>query len=418
MAHRKKLETVLGKRLRGLMSMKKLTVETLALEARLAERSIRNLLTGSTERPRDSTIRKLAEALDVDADWLAGRGNSHLAPDVEGISLELYQQYGPSIVSALRVGPLQTTWLNYDLARGDRYPFDGVTAFISNDIFEPPADFKRIRSILVEQNEELKKKSKEPNADISELGKPWFDGPTLFLQRYDIEHTDDGREEKSVRVRFGRSTYANNFTAKSTSASFLRRRALSQFQFLNQPIPWLASGVGVVAVVFCRGGNSFVACRRSDSESFRSREFDASIVEGLHPNKDADPLSPSSLNVYNAMRRAIFAELGVRVSREDCYIIGLGIDLEYYQWNFIGYAYSDLTYEEIHQKWQAADEKWEACELREVDASAVGIANFIHDNPVWSSGIAAIYFSHLKRADDDEAFDLAFAAEIERLARA
>ena len=246
------------------------------------------------------------------------------------------------------------------------------------------------------------------------MGEPYFDGPTFCLSRYRLTHSEDGHEKKGIEVFFSKSRYANNVTAKSTSAINLRKKALREFQHLDQPIEWLASGVGVAVVVFCDDGTHFVTCQRSDTERFRSREFDISVVEGINPVKDRHPEKTDRVYIHDAVKRAVHAELGFKPEDDEINVIGFGVDLEYYQWNFIAYVESSLSFQEIELAWQTADEKFETMALSYVSATPEDAAEFAAVNPVWSSGLAALYTSLFKRSPVPQQVRSAFIGAFEK----
>ncbi|SDG26154.1 helix-turn-helix transcriptional regulator [Rhodobacter capsulatus] len=367
---------------------------SLAAEAGLSPTAIRKILNGETKRLRDLTLNKLANALRTEPSALTGTANTHTVDETHLEEVDLEAAYGPSVHSALRLGGRRTLWLQYDTASEERYdPTTTIARVVPDEPVLPPG-FVKIRSEIERQNERFK-------LDRS-LGKPYFDGPSFCLKRYSIERTDDGNERKTVSWEVSRSRYANNKTAKSGAAANLRRKALKSFEFLDQPIEWLSIGLGVSLVVYTKDRKSFIAARRSDNEQFRRREWDISVVEGINPVKDTRAADANLVYIYDAARRAVQAELGFSVSEGQIKIVGFGVDLEYYQWNFVGYVDSGLTYQEVESYWAMADEKEETIRLKEVPNEPLAAATFLRENLIWSCGMATLFISTIKSAEDQE----------------
>lgn len=400
MPTRDKIETLLDKRLRYAMSAARMSVSALADSAGVSEATIKKYLGGRVAKPRVRTLEKIADALGRSVDYFT----QGVFTDEEEALSDMIKEYGPSAKSGLKFGGFRTHWLNYDLCGGSEYGLENVTGLVSDRMPNFPPKFLQYRDIIVEKNNSLIGTQRD--------GQAFFDGPSFCLSHYSINHTADGHEEKSVSVEFLRSRYANNVTAKSGTASTLRKKALQSFEFLDQPIEWLASGVGVAVVVFCDAGERIIICRRSDRERFRSRQFDVSVVEGINPIKDIRSES-ETVYVYDAVRRGVEAELGFEVRAEQVKVIGFGLDLEYYQWNFIAYVETDLSFSEIEMYWQGAEEKFETMELSSVSSSPKAAAKFAASNPIWSCGLAALYFSLLKRNENAKDVIKAFVSAFE-----
>jgi hypothetical protein len=173
--------------------------------------------------------------------------------------------------------------------------------------------------------------------------------------------------------------------------------------------------VGVAVVVFCSGGSEIVVCRRSDLERFRSREFDVSVVEGINPVKDCSDEASNRIFIHEVVKRAVNAELGFEPDKSSIHVVGFGVDLEFYQWNFLSFVESKLSFEEIELAWQSAEEKFETIELIRIPATPAEAAKFAAENLVWSSGLAALYYSLIKRSDQQKDIGAEFVNAFESM---
>jgi hypothetical protein len=190
----------------------------------------------------------------------------------------------------------------------------------------------------------------------------------------------------------------------------LRQEELSRFQPMAQPVPWLASGVGIAGTLYCDGGKSIVCTQRSENETFRSNEFDTSVVEGIAPTRDKDLQENGLIYPELVLRRAFKGELGSPIEDIESYIYGYGVDLEYYQWNFLGFGVTNISFEEVVAHWQMADEKFETRQLLRVPADPTSVARFCSDHRIWSCGIASLYTSLIKMGHSERDVFKSFTA--------
>ena len=82
------------------------------------------------------------------------------------------------------------------------------------------------------------------------------------------------------------------------------------------------------------------------------------MVEGINPKLDAREAG-SDVLIADVARRGVHHELGLAYDDFSVRIHGFGLDLEYYQWNFICSAQTHLAFDDVKLAWQTAVEKWE-----------------------------------------------------------
>jgi TIR domain len=105
------------------------------------------------------------------------------------------------------------------------------------------------------------------------------------------------------------------------------------YRAVDKPIPFLANGVGVVLLAFTDDDKAILTRRRESSRA-RPGQRDVSVVEGIHAVHDAS--GSSRVDAYLTAVRACREELGVSVTNNDVRLLGFGVDIKYYQWNFFG----------------------------------------------------------------------------------
>jgi len=157
-------------------------------------------------------------------------------------------------------------------------------------------------------------------------------------------------------------------------------------------IPFLARHVGVVAVVVS-ADDVIVAVKRGSKVHARPNEFDVSIVEGIDPTKDADVSGGrNTIDIYRTIARGCEEELGFRPNSGAIEVLGFGVDLRYYQYNFFSIVKADRTFDEIQRlrNGRARDE-WET-ELVPINNSIGSVLSFIDRNPMWDTAVAAFYW--------------------------
>ncbi len=227
-------------------------------------------------------------------------------------------------------------------------------------------------------------------------------GPTLALADYFVDSTEpEGSGERNVlRLNLLKSVYANNVAAKSSpEAEELKwehlKNTWSHTEF--QPVPYLASGVGIAINVFCDGGERIVLGQRSNLEAFRPSEFDIAVVEGIRPDFNVydESEEASYIDVHGALWRGLQEELGLtdedrEMSVKDLTIFEFGCDLKFYQWNFMASVTLDLSFDEILLRWKRAKSRRENNFLTSIPANREEAIKFVRQNQMWACGVACL----------------------------
>lgn len=159
---------------------------------------------------------------------------------------------------------------------------------------------------------------------------------------------------------------------------------------IRRPLPALANGLGVSVVVFTDDDRVILTRRRAETQS-RPNQHDVSVTEGFHAELDAGP--NHSLSVVNCIARGCEEELGLKVGARDIGIIGLAVDLRYYQWNFISFVEAPYSAAEIEELYSLhAKDRWEG-KLQIVDADPEIIFRLLRGGDMWDLGLTALYLA-------------------------
>lgn len=163
---------------------------------------------------------------------------------------------------------------------------------------------------------------------------------------------------------------------------------------VRKPVPFLANGVGVVLLAFTDDGK-VILTRRRDSSRARPGQRDVSIVEGIHTTFDAP--SSDRVDVYLTAIRACREELGVDVASNDVQLLGFGVDMKYYQWNFFGSVELRCTTDEaIELHAMNAKDRWEG-QLEPVAADPAAVFKQLHIDSAWDTAFVTAYLAFCKR---------------------
>src|SRR6266498_5627996 len=149
-------------------------------------------------------------------------------------------------------------------------------------------------------------------------------------------------------------------------------------------------------------------CRRALSQDFRvltthrrleSRarpgECDVTVVEGIDANFDA--IGSGRLDIGATALRGCREELGVEVSARDVSILAFGVDMTYYQWNFMGMVEIKLTADEVMaQHALHAKDRWEG-KVEPVKLDAVSVFERMRQEKIWDCGLVTAYLALSKK---------------------
>jgi hypothetical protein len=221
-----------------------------------------------------------------------------------------------------------------------------------------------------------------------------FDGHQLALSRIDEYRSDN--KEKEINIEFSRSRYSQ-FRAINVNPDGRNKRNkyLKDWSVRDTPIDWLSLGVGVHVCVIT-SDNKIVAVQRAKGVRVRESEFDFGVVEGISKHLDSAEFEHQFFSLENIFRRGAEEEFGIQfddIRRLCC--TGLGYDLYYAQWNFLGVMYLNITFEELSGDRfpKFAKTKFEIERIIEIKNEIDDIKKFMKPKRIWSSGIACIHFA-------------------------
>lgn len=311
-------------------------------------------------------------------------------------SLLLLGEYGPIIHQAMRFSFkgrwFKTVWITTESGTKGRFEPSELFLKIEDRKVKVPPQMATEASKLVTQWEEQRKSGVSASSNNSTLS---LSSLTSFI-------ADDEQERTTLVAHFVRSFYANNVVAKGPQGAIARWQELQRLQYPPEPAEHLASGVGVAICVFCDGGKRIVLGQRSLRENFRKGEFDIAVVEGIRPtaNVNADGL----IDAYGVVFRALDEELGTdRCEQEfgkplkefilDAAIFEIGLDMKFYQWNFLAYVVTGLKFHEVEQLWHRAKDRKENQRLTSIPATREDAARFLIEHNIWSCGCACMLHS-------------------------
>lgn len=312
-----------------------------------------------------------------------GGANPHLLASWRMRNLA-FGEFGPTIHDAFRVGDYVSTWVESEKASSGGFKATEIITHIEADEADKPPLFEKLASDALAQNELRKQKGI----------RGWSDNKTLCLAAITDHIADDEEERRSISLHFQQSHYRYNVIAKQEAGAEFRWRALQESRFPIQPVPYLASGVGICINVICDDGKSIIVGQRSNDETFRKGEFDIAVVEGIRPSGD---VVNGNIDITSVAHRALSEELGLNKAVKDksveelierLVIFEFGCDLEFYQWNFLAFAEVKLDFETIYSAWQKAKDRKENQTLRKIPFNRDEVERFVQERAIWSAGMA------------------------------
>lgn len=247
----------------------------------------------------------------------------------------------------------------------------------------------------------LKKEQEMEAARQSGNSKVW-DGIGVGIKEYHILRSDDEKHLK-MAIQLYKSRYAA-FQATvieigsedRADPNSIYQKHLSKHEPQNL-IPYLARNVGIVAVVITKD-DWVILCKRGEMSAVRKGEYDASVVEGIEPIKDADSTNMRQrINIFQSIARGCSEELGFTPSFDEINILGFGVDMRFYQYNFICTIHSRLTLDDIKSDRNGtAIDKWET-RLFALKYGIDEVLEFINENKMWAFAMAALYWALLEK---------------------
>lgn len=226
-----------------------------------------------------------------------------------------------------------------------------------------------------------------------------WNGPLYGLAKYRNSRLGD-MEELEVFFHFYLTDYftflATNMQLDRSldSGETIREKYLA-YDKLETIQPFLANGFGVVLVIITND-EEVILTKRANTSGARGDEFDVSVVEGVHPTLDLAHGSDGP-DLFSAAVRGAKEELGIEINKEEVSFLGYGIDMDYYQWNMIGFAHLPLSSVEIKSiRSRGAPDKWESTLLTFENFTPKNIARIILEVDMWSTAKVALYWTAVR----------------------
>jgi len=266
---------------------------------------------------------------------------------------------------------------------------ENIECRVIHDDFSLPSELEAIKQEIAAQEIE-----KESNG----LEYRW-NGPLYGLAKYRSSRTAD-KEDMSVLFNFFKTDYftflATNMqlnrmldSGKTIAEEYIPQNQLEKVQ------PIIANGFGIVLIVITSDEN-IILTQRTEISGARGNEVDVSVVEGVHPLLDRHS-SNDGPDLFNTAIRGANEELGIIINKDKIKFLGYGIDLEYYQWNMIGYAHVPQTAQEIKDiRSRGTSGKWENTLLVFKNFTAKNVAELIVNEKMWSTAKVALYWTAVR----------------------
>jgi len=226
-----------------------------------------------------------------------------------------------------------------------------------------------------------------------------WNGPLYGLAKYRHGRTTDV-EGMSVLFNFFKTDY---FTFMASNMQLKRKlmsgetigEAYIPHNQLEKVQPILANGFGVALVIITSDEN-IILTQRTFNTGPRGSEMDISVVEGVHPLLDRHSQN-NGPDLYHAAIRGANEELGLIIDKDRVKFLGYGIDLDFYQWNMIGFAHVPQTAKEIQElRSRGTSGKWENTLLLFKNFTTKEVADLIINEKIWSTGKVALYWTAVR----------------------
>ena len=163
-----------------------------------------------------------------------------------------------------------------------------------------------------------------------------------------------------------------------------------------KPISYLARHVGVTALILT-SDKKIIMTKRSHQTSIRRGEYDVSVVEGIEPTKDvySDGVI-NKIDIFRSIKRGCDEELGFEPADEEISILGFGVDMKFYQYNFISIIETKLSLSQIanHKNGRAKD-GWEN-KIHAINFDIDEVLSYINRNSMWGFATVSLYWLLIK----------------------
>lgn len=232
----------------------------------------------------------------------------------------------------------------------------------------------------------------------------WNSTNNVALSRYVVTRSPRN-EEASLYLETTPTDYAT-FVATNLALDTVtgwadeRLRSLRDEYLANplkavrEPVGFLANGVGVSLLAFTDDDKVVLTRRRSGAWA-RPGELDVSVVEGIDSVHDS--IGPGMLSAYSAAIRGCREELGISVDESDVLFLAFGVDMAYYQWNFIGSVETRLSAAELMDSYLLhAKDRWEG-KLEMVPAEPKAVFAVLGREHMWDMGLVTAYLALCRR---------------------
>lgn len=240
---------------------------------------------------------------------------------------------------------------------------------------------------------------------------PWNSVNMVALTRYRITRTAQ-REDSALHLEACLSDYAtfaatvlrldeevnisgpHDERASTTLRGEFFPTTTAIVKSIRRPLPFLANGVGIALLAFTDDGKVLLTHRRLESRA-RPGECDVTVVEGI--DADFDSAGSGRLDIYSTALRGCREELGVDISTTDVSVLAFGVDMTYYQWNFLGMVDIKLTADQvIAQHALHAKDRWEG-QLEPVELDPVNVFKRMRQEKIWDCGLVTAYLALSKK---------------------
>lgn len=287
---------------------------------------------------------------------------------------------------------LGNTSTNFFVIDGDgQFEFkpENIECRIIHEKKELPSELEAIKNEIAEQ---------EAEKEAQGLEYKW-NGPLYGLAKYRHSRTAD-KEDMTVLFNFFKTDYytfmATNMqldrmldSGKSIGEKFI------PYEQLEKVEPILANGFGIALVVITSDEN-IILTKRTSISGARGNEMDIGVVEGVHPLLDRHSVNDGP-DLFNTAVRGANEELGIIINKDQIKFLGYGIDLDFYQWNMIGFAHVPYTANDIQNiRSRGTSGKWENTLLIFKNFSSKTVAEIIANETMWSTSKTALYWTAVR----------------------
>ncbi|MFC4321992.1 hypothetical protein [Litchfieldia salsa] len=266
---------------------------------------------------------------------------------------------------------------------------ENIECRVVHDQVQLPSEIEAIKQEITDR---------ETENELNGLDHKW-NGPLYGLAKFRHSRTAD-KEDMTVLFNFFKTDY---FTFLATNLQLNRKLESGKtigeeyipYQQLEKVEPILANGFGIGLVVITSDEN-IILTKRTEISGPRGSEMDISVVEGVHPLLDRHSVNDGP-DLFNTAVRGANEELGIIINKDLIKFLGYGIDLDFYQWNMLGYAHVPQTAKEIQDiRSRGTSGKWENTFLVFKNFTAKEVADIIVNGEVWSTGKVALYWTAVR----------------------